>query len=109
MSLRYTKLLIKRNVMESIARTVPLYEAPILEAIHGADAIAVTGEAERDVETPDANAEFERLARLYGPHPESGLAMVEYVYGRPTTGALAKAIEASTIKSTKKAATAAVA
>lgn len=105
-TMKYAKLTIKRNVMESIACTVPLYEAPILEAIHGASAMTMHGETEREVEPRDVNAEHARLMRLYGRHDESGLPLVEYVYGRPTTGQLEKAIEASIVKRRKSAAAA---
>ena len=105
-TMKYAKLTIKRNVMESITRTVPLYEAPILEAIHGASAMTMHGEVEREVEQPNVNAEHARLTRLYGRHDESGLPVVEYVYGRPTSGQLEKAIEASMTKHRKSAAAA---
>lgn len=102
MSVRYVTLLVRRNVMETIVRTVPLYEAPILEAIHGGDALKSQGEIERDVPMPDVKSEFNRLVRVYGRHDESGLPMVEYVYGRPTTGALENAIKASIAKKTSR-------
>lgn len=99
MTIKYAKLTVNKGPMEKIARCVPLYEIPLLRAIHGDTSVQILEEIEREGDAPDAMEEFARFARVYRDHPKAGVPIVEYVYGRPTTGALERAIESSVVKS----------
>lgn len=95
-TLKYAKVLVVRNPMEKIAKTVPLHEVPVLRDVHGAGAVIVEGEVSSEMPVPDVEAEFERLRAVYGQHPEINMPYVEHVYGGALTGGLGRALESAT-------------
>ena len=96
MGMKYARITVNKDPMEKIARCVPVYEIPVLKAVHGETAVQLIDEVERDLDAPDVAEEFDRLRRLYRVHPERKVPYVEMVYGQPLSGGLAKAIEAAT-------------
>lgn len=97
MGMKYARVTVNKDPMEKIARCVPVYEIPVLKAIHGATAVQLIDEVERDLDPPGVEEEYERLSRLYRIHPERKQPYVEMVYGQPLSGGLSKAIEAATV------------
>lgn len=97
-TLKYAKVLITRNPMEKIAKTVALHEVPILKDIHGEDAVEVKGTVSSTRAVPEVKDEFQRLQALYGRHHSVNIPYVEHVYGGALSGGLAKALKAATDK-----------
>jgi hypothetical protein len=97
MAMKYARITVNKDPMEKIARCVPVYEIPVLRAIHGATAVQVIDEVERDLDPPAVEEEYERLQRLYRNHPERKQPYVEIVYGQPLSGGLATAINGATV------------
>jgi len=95
-TLKYAKVLVVRNPMEKIAKTVPLHEVPILRDVHGEAAVVVGESVSSDMPVPDVETEFDRLRAVYGNHAEINMPYVEHVYGGALTGGLARALEAAT-------------
>lgn len=95
-TLKFAKVLVVRNPMEKIAKTVPLHEVPILRDVHGESAVIVEGQVSSDMPVPTVEDEFARLASHYGMHTDVNLPYVEHVYGGPLSGGLAKALEEAT-------------
>lgn len=94
------------------------HEIPLLEAVHGEGTVTVVEDAAaalddkfapkrgdlmkrppsqaiglQDVFCGDPRAEYERLAAVYGAHPEMKISVVEYVYGRYDQGRFAMMVQ----------------
>lgn len=93
MSLRQILVKVQRDPMTAIAAVIGAHELPILEVLHGEGSITVVDEAHGEIETPDPREEYARIGARYGVHPEYGMPLVEYVYGR-TLDRLADALDA---------------
>lgn len=101
---------IRRNELQTTRRTVPLWELPLLQAIHGAEAVSEVGDEVVEMDPPAANTEFTRLSNRYKQMEEDdgskGPFYVVAVYGQFGVGtqALARAIEASVAREAPRAA-----
>lgn len=99
MKVKHVRVIVRRSVMEGVNLTVPAYEGPVLEAVHGATQIEKHEDVLIDVPDVSASNEYDRLARTYGINSEAPrIPVVEYVYGRQETGAFAKAVGASIVE-----------
>lgn len=74
------RVLIQRDETTKIPVDVAEYEIPILEVVHGPDKLEVTGEeSSRNLDSDDADAEYQRLMRKYDTR--NGINPVLQVYG----------------------------
>lgn len=73
---------VQRDPMTAISVIVGAHELPILEVVHGEGQISLVEMVPTTVDMPDPGDEYRRLAEKYGLHPELGIPIVEYVYGR---------------------------
>lgn len=95
---------IRRSEMTTIRVTVPSWEVPIIQALHGRANIAPAGEGQKAIDVPDAEVEFERLSARYGRERREdgslGMPLCEAVYGQFQPGImnLQRNIEASVAK-----------
>jgi len=76
---------VRRDAHTTTPETVLAHELAILYEIHGKENVTVD-EAAGDARQVDADGEYQRLADKYG------LAIVEEVYGRESSGRLADAL-----------------
>jgi hypothetical protein len=99
MSVTAKKVAIRRSELHTVERIVPLWELPLLEAIHAVGAVVPLEDvvlADRDL--PDAQTEYERLEARYKLARKDdgsiGDAVVADVYGKHGAGiqALKRAI-----------------
>ena len=92
---RYNTLQIQLSELCQPTVTVPLWETPVLVAVHG-DNVVEKGSFVVDRELPEAGDEFTRLAMRYGPK-NSDTPYVAGVYGNfgPGVNALEREIEKS--------------
>ena len=75
--------IIKKSLVEIIARVVPEYELVLLEAVHGEIEIndEETQKISGQVKTVDsAEHEYNDLMRVYGDDAKTGLPIMERVY-----------------------------
>lgn len=104
MKLRAYKIEVIRDEMTRISKEVWGWELPMLEAIYPGGLVVQNGEieVERD-SSPEARAEYFRLANVYKAEPETKRDYVEIVYGYGESGVkeLAKLIKKSTVKDRK--------
>lgn len=75
--------IIKKSLVEIIARVVPEYELPLLEAVHGE--VEISDEETQKIlgqfKTVDsAEHEYNDLMRAYGDDAKTGLPIMERVY-----------------------------
>ena len=75
----HTQIEITKNPMLKVPIEVPQWEAHVVLALWGDDAV-ITGTVVHKREVPDANDEFTRLANKYGPRDED-IPFVARVYG----------------------------
>jgi hypothetical protein len=96
---------VRRSALQTQNVTVPPWEIAVLEAVHGSGDVVVHDTVEVEREIPNAAAELERLAKLYGVDVESGISWAEQVYGQHRAGflALQKEIQASLARGKRKA------
>lgn len=100
-------VLVKRDMAEEIPVCAFVHEIPILQVIHGANAVypapnpeQVLAQSTEGLDAAeqrtqvqrmlapgevDAEAEYGRLVERYGRHAEVNVSNVEYVYGRPNS------------------------
>lgn len=107
--MRYERFKIVRDTNTVYNRAVPMWEAAVLNFIFGDGNVQPTGQFEKTTfEYPEAGLEFDRLTRVYGADPQSGVPYVAAVYGNSQAGirALKAAIEeaAALEKSSQKSA-----
>lgn len=103
--MRFITAKITRDTNHSVSTDHAPWELPILEALYEPGNVEVTGEKViADRELPDAGEEFQRLASRYGVNTETGVTIVEEVFGRGGQGrkALADLIEAEKKHATPK-------
>lgn len=104
MSIKGQVISIRRSELHTVEDTVPLWEIPVIAAVHDDGAITV----KRDVtiayrELPNAKEEYERLENRYkrarNEDGSQGLPVVATVYGQHAAGiqTLKRAIEESTV------------
>lgn len=103
MSVKMASLKIRRSELSVIAITVPQWEVPILEAVHGrVNLEPVSTTLDADALPPNVEEEFERLTKRYGfarnKDGSIGEPHAENVYGKHAAGAMAleRAIVAAT-------------
>lgn len=107
--IRYARVTIQRSELHTCETAVPLWEVPILEAIHGSreagnTAITVHGETLVEREPPDPADEFTRLSNRYrkakGEDGSFSMPFVAAVYGQfgVGTAALGRAIQEATVQ-----------
>lgn len=103
MKLKYRSFDIRRSETTTIRVKVPLWETPLLEALHGRVNLAPMGDELIEATAPDAEAEFERFGTRYGnerrPDGSIGMRMVEAVYGQFQPGImnLQRSIDAAVV------------
>lgn len=95
---------IRRSEMTTVRVTVPAWELPILQALHGRVAAAVIGDGTPMArEVPNVETEFERLCARYGRERREdgslGMPLCEAVYGQFQPGLmnLQRSIDAATL------------
>lgn len=102
MAIKYVKVKVIRSELHAVIDSYPEWEIPILEAMH--QAVERIGEVVHNVDTPDAEGEFERLKNRYGRSENEdgsrGIPYVASIYGQHGAGiqALRRAIEAAVTK-----------
>ncbi len=79
--MRLAKVEIRRNELTTHAVTVPFWEVPLLQAVHGRDDVEVVGEDYDDRLYPEPETEYDRLMTRYGKLPDSDEAFMSRVYG----------------------------
>lgn len=94
---RFLKVEITQNSLLKTIAEVPQWEAQVLLAVWGEDAV-VQGEVATTRELPDPRDEFARLANKYGPKDDDN-PFVARVYGNfgPGIRALEKEFQAATV------------
>jgi hypothetical protein len=105
---KFVEVLIQRDAALAIPQKVPVWELPILEAVH--PTVEVVSESAFEREPPEAEDEFRRLSTKYGRSENEdgskGLPFVDAVYGQHGIGIgrLRDAIKAATVEETADAA-----
>lgn len=90
--MRYFNVLVTKNPMDKCSCQLPLHELPIVALIHPLGEPEIKDRLPQlDRETPDADEEYERLARVYGDNGH-GQSFVALAY--PSVNDLADALEA---------------
>jgi hypothetical protein len=85
--MRRFQVTIQRSELCSLTELVGEWEIPILQLVHGAEAVAI-GNFTKDAQSYPAPAvEFERLERRYRENPATGVPRVAEVYG-PSPGGI---------------------
>lgn len=91
MSVKGQHIKIRRSELHTVEEFVPLWEVPVIAAVHDEGAVQVTSEgiiAHREL--PDAKEEFERLENRYkrarNDDGSQGLPVVATVYGQHGAG-----------------------
>lgn len=100
MSVKGQKVEIRRSELHTVVETYPLWEVPVVAAVHDDGALKVVADVTlADRELPDAKEEYERLdvryKRARNDDGSFGLAVVANVYGQHAAGlqALRRAIQ----------------
>ena len=70
------RLKVTRNMTHIQHVEVFPWELPILQYVHGSEAVEQLAEVDVDCDVPDAQAECERLAARYGKDPEDERKLV---------------------------------
>jgi hypothetical protein len=99
MSVKGQKIEIRRSELHTVVATLPLWEIPVVAAVHDEGALKVVGDVViAHCDLPDAKEEFERLSNRYklarNDDGSFGLPVVATVYGQHAAGvsALKRAI-----------------
>lgn len=111
--IRYVRLSVRRSELHTAEITVPAWELPLVEAVHGSrdegsTAVTVLGDVFVEREAPNAGDEFVRLSNRYklakNEDGSPSLPFVAAVYGQfgVGTAALASAIRNATVESSEK-------
>lgn len=97
---KYVRVHVRRSELHTTETAVPLWELPVLQAVHGD--VTVIGETLVEREPPSASEEFERLLKRYKQsRTDDGALSLPYVatvYGQFGVGekALERAIREAT-------------
>lgn len=83
---KYAQVALNRSETTKLTISVPPWEVPVMQAVHGSDVCQVVGEVEVRRELPDADSEFVRLTNRYKDEKKSGQQFVEIVYGVGSRG-----------------------
>lgn len=77
---------VRRSELTTIRVTVPAWELPVLQALHGATKVTPVSESLVEAQTPDADTEYQRLSGRYGrerlPDGSLGGVIAESVFGQ---------------------------
>lgn len=99
MKINAIHILIERNPMTTIPKTVWAWELPLYRSQYGDEAVQIIGDPQSaDIDDlPDAKEEFLRLRQIFGVDGDTKQSHAELVYGRGLDGVekLGKAIKAS--------------
>lgn len=103
--IRFKSVQMNRDILMQIVRTVPSWEVPVLDLVHGGQ-ITVLDNQDKIVDRPlpEAQVEFERLEACYRNHRTvegaPGAPVVAAVYGDGPRGVreLGKAIKEAFVK-----------
>lgn len=101
MKIKHAEVELRQNETTTIRMLLPLWEVPVLEAVHGSNKVTVLAEKLVVRNKPDASTEFERLANRYRESRNDegfkGPKYVTMVYGDFSTGVrnLGNAIDAA--------------
>lgn len=105
MKIATINILIDRDPMSKLPKTIWPWELPLFESQWPGGLVVVDSEGttERD-ELPDAYEEFNRCRACFGTEAETKINHCDLVYGRHQAGvkALEKAIKASVVKPKRK-------
>lgn len=82
----YARVSVERSEHTKQIVTVPPWEVPILEMVHGPEYVKVVGKRTARRPRPDAADEFQRLVSRYRTSEENGQPIVAFVYGAGTIG-----------------------
>lgn len=74
-----------RDILMQVERTIPVWEVPVLDLVHGGQITVLEKDTFVDRPLPDARVEFERLEAVYRNHKSEGgtpgAPVVAQVYG----------------------------
>lgn len=102
MDVRKVKVQVLRDALCKVTRTVGAHEVPVLESVHGPNAISVLGDTDEVMTIEDVAGEMDRLRTSYGFDNERKASHVELAYGRGES-ALAAQLKANEVKASGKA------
>lgn len=92
MKVKLKTLDIRRSELSTTRVTVPAWEVPILQAVHGLVGVTPVSEDIVEAETPEAEAELQRLTSRYGysrnKDGSRGPLFAEAVYGQHQAGVM---------------------
>lgn len=97
-TLKAIRIIIERDPMTKIPKTVMPWEVPIFRNQYGDEKIEILGETTVEVdEVPEAQDEYSRLRLQFGIDTDTKQSHTDIVYGRGADGVekLAKAIKAA--------------
>lgn len=93
---------VRINECHTVRRCVPLWELPLLQAMHGVESVTEVGEEDIERKVPDAEQEFTRLGSRYknmkNEDGSKGSLFVVGVYGQFGVKALKGAIDSSIVQ-----------
>lgn len=97
--MKYVNVLVERSEHLSVPATVPAWEVPVLQIIHGEERVVIRDEVDRKVDAPNEVHEYERLERCYGADVKTERSFVAEIYGQPPLGfaALKRAIASASV------------
>jgi len=78
---------IQRTELLTISETVPEWEIPLLQLIHGPERVSVKDFTLDEKNYPAPAAEYERLEKRYREDPATGASYVSQIYGPAPGGA----------------------
>ena len=79
--MRLVEVRVERDERLAVPTSIPPWELPILEAIHGAEKVVEIRRWSDGRRYPSPQGEYERLVKRYGVHVESDTAWAIRVYG----------------------------
>lgn len=91
--MRRFQLSIQRSELLTIPDSVGEWEIPVMQLVHGAEAVSIGGFTKDPSPYPAAAVEYERLERRYGENPATGVSRVAEVYG-PSPGGIRNLFQA---------------
>lgn len=81
---------VRRDELLTVQRTVPAWELPLLQAVHGAENVAEVGAMTLERDVPHAGDEYQRLETRYGKSKRDdnsdGPPYISLVYGESVGG-----------------------
>jgi hypothetical protein len=99
--IRHIRLEIRKDEHTTLPVSVPEWELPILEVVHGPDNVKHVGEKLVDRQPPEAHDEFVRLTNRYGKSEQDdgtkGPYFTHIVWGQLGKAKLEEAIQAAVV------------